>query len=113
MRDIEIQEKIDLLLDQMKQNANDFKYDKISYEELHAYQYELTKKIEDYQAQLKGVKTCLIEINPNESYIIYDALTDMVFKASENKDKYANGYSMIDIQELADRFSKIQIQNQW
>lgn len=113
MRDIEIQEKIDLLLDQMKQNANDFKDGKISYEELHAYQCELVHKIDNYKEQIKGVKTCLIEINPNESYMIYDALTDMIFKASENKDKYANGYSMIDIQELADRFSKIQVQNQW
>ena len=54
-----------------------------------------------------------ISITPHESYMIYDALTDMVFKASENKDKYANGYKMQEIQELADRFSKIQIQNQW
>ena len=113
MRDIEIQEKIDLLLDQMKQNANDFKNGEISYEELHAYQYELMKKIENYQAQIKGVKTCLVEINSNESYMIYDALTDMVFKASENECKCANGYQIQEIQELADRVSKIQVQNQW
>ena len=54
-----------------------------------------------------------INITPHESYMIYDALIDMVFKASQNQDKYANGYSMKDIQELADKISKIQVQNQW
>lgn len=90
----EIQDKIKALEEQMKQNAMDFK-----------------KGI--YKEQIKGIKSCHIEITQNDSYIIYDALIDMVFKASENECKCANGYQMQEIQELADRFSKIQIQNQW
>ena len=54
-----------------------------------------------------------VEITSDESYIIYDALTDMVIKASLNEHKYANGYSLEEIQKLADKFSKLQIENQW
>jgi len=113
MRDIEIQEKIKLLKEQIKQNTELFKNGKLSYEELYNSQYTLIVCIEHYRAQLKGIHSCSVEITTRESYMIYDALTDMVFKASENKEKYANGYQMQEIQELADRFSKIQIQNQW
>jgi len=37
----------------------------------------------------------------------------MVIKASLNEHKYANGYSLEEIQKLADKFSKLQIENQW
>lgn len=113
MRDIEIQDKIKVLEEQMKQNAMDFKKGDLSYEGFHAYQCELMHKIDRYKEQIKGIKSCYIEITQNDSYMIYDALTDMVFKASENECKCANGYQIQEIQELADKFSKIQIQNQW
>ena len=113
MRDIEIKEKIKALEEQMRQNAELFKNGELSYEELYNSQYTLIVCIEHYRTQLKGIHSCSVKITPHESYMIYDALTDMVFKASENKEKYANGYQMQEIQELADRFSKIQIQNQW
>lgn len=54
-----------------------------------------------------------VEITSDESYIIYDALTDMVIKASLNECKHVNGYSLEEIQKLADKFSKLQIENQW
>lgn len=78
--------------------------------ELEIYEDIINKYDLDEDYEVESEK---INITSHESYMIYDALTDMIFKASENKEKYANGYKIQEIQELADRFSKIQIKNNW
>jgi len=52
-----------------------------------------------------------LEIDNYESYILSDALTELIFKVKDNQKNY--DYSTNDINRLLDKILDIQINNHW
>lgn len=113
IRDAELREQIQKCESQMKTNAADFKNDGLTYEEFHNLQYALVKKIEELKFKVKDVKTAELTITPQESYIIFDALENMLEKISYDSVNVFQSYDKKEIQQLADAVLKLQVKNQW